>query len=92
MATAFVLGPQGYTVTLVLRVWVSLTSHSHIVQREPVLRGEGPRFVGRLCALAPSFRACFSTSKHGGLVSVSVLGLVRSRPNHGGDSVPKCRT
>ena len=24
MATAFVLGPQGYTVTLVLRVWVSL--------------------------------------------------------------------
>ncbi len=25
-------------------------------------------------------RACFSTSKHGGLVSVSVLGLVRSRP------------
>jgi len=39
--------PQGYTVTLVLRVWVSLTSYSPIVQREPVLRGEGPRFVGR---------------------------------------------
>jgi hypothetical protein len=61
MATAFVLGPQGYTVTLVLRVWVSLTStvtlvlciwvsltsDLHIVQRDPVLRGEGPRFVGR---------------------------------------------
>jgi len=30
MATAFVLGPQGYTVTRVLRVWVSLTSYSHI--------------------------------------------------------------
>jgi hypothetical protein len=47
MATAFVLGPQGYNVTLVLRVWVSLTSYTHIVQREPVLRGEVPRFVGR---------------------------------------------
>jgi hypothetical protein len=47
MDTAFVLGPQGYTITLVLRVWVSLTSYSHIVQRETFLRGEGPRFVGR---------------------------------------------
>ena len=61
-------------------VWVSLTSYSHIVQIEPVLRGEGPRFVGRLCALAPSLRACFSTSKHGGLVSVSVLRLVSEVP------------
>jgi hypothetical protein len=90
MATAFVLGPQGCTVTLVLHVWVSLTSYSHIVQREPVLRGEGPRFVGRQCALAPSLG--HFTSKHGGLVSVSVLGLVRSRLNHEVDSVPKCRT
>jgi len=35
------------TLRLVLRVWVRLTSHSHIVQWKPVLRGEGPRFVGR---------------------------------------------
>ena len=32
----------GFTLTFVLRVGVSLTSYSHIVQREPVLRGEGP--------------------------------------------------
>jgi hypothetical protein len=34
MATVFVIGPQGYTVKLVLRVGVSLTSYSHIVQRD----------------------------------------------------------
>jgi len=61
---------QGSTLTLVLRVGVSLTSYS-IVQREPVLRGEGPRFVGRKCALAPSLRAFFSASKHGGLVCIA---------------------
>jgi hypothetical protein len=39
--------PQGCTVTLVLRVvGVSLTSYSHIVQREIRSQG-GPRFVGR---------------------------------------------
>ena len=32
-------------------------SRCHIVQREPVLRGVGPRFVGRQCALDPSLRA-----------------------------------
>jgi hypothetical protein len=44
--------PQGCTVTLVLRVGVSLTSYSHIVQREPVLRGGGQvcRKVVRACS------------------------------------------
>ena len=38
----------GCTVTLVLRVGVSLTSYSHIVRREPF---SGGRFVARQCAV-----------------------------------------
>ena len=44
------------------------------------LLGGGPSLVGMYNALAPSLRACFSTSKHGGQVTGSVQGLVRSRP------------
>ena len=46
--------------------------------------GGGPSFVGMYNALAPSLRTCFSTSKHGGQVTGSVQGLVRSRPWGGG--------
>jgi hypothetical protein len=85
MATAFVSFRGGTPSRLCCVFGPCLTSH--VVHREPFW-GEGPS-VSEGSARAPSLRACFSTSKHGGLVSVSVLGPA---PNPGGDSMPKCRT
>ena len=47
-------GPQGCTVTLALRVGVSLTSYSHMVQREPVLRVEAPGLSEGSARLLPA--------------------------------------
>ena len=46
--------PRGYTVTLVLRGWACLTSYSHVVYREPGLRGRAPDLLEGSARLLPA--------------------------------------